>query len=165
QLLDRPAGGDGRHPGVGHLRLPPGGGPAARPGAAAQVGRAPGALLLRGRPGHHRPGLGGTPPAVPGGAGLRVPDRGRGRAAGRQLSGGGAYRRRTPASSPRRAAAEAAPRKTLTARTAAPRRCGRLPRSEVAPVGRTGGAVGWTVAALMSPWLLPAPGTGIGPGT
>ncbi|CAM5630905.1 hypothetical protein SFUMM280S_02723 [Streptomyces fumanus] len=55
ELLHRPAGGDGRRAGVGDVRLPAGGGAAARPGAAAQGGRAPGALLLGGRPGHPRP--------------------------------------------------------------------------------------------------------------
>ena len=36
ELLDRPAGGRGRHPGVGHVRVAAGGGAAARPGAAAR---------------------------------------------------------------------------------------------------------------------------------
>ena len=79
ELLHRPARGDGRHPGVRHVRLPPGGGPAARPGAAAEGGRARGALLLGGRPRHRRPGLRRAPAAVPGRAGVRLPDHRRGR--------------------------------------------------------------------------------------
>ena len=51
QLLDRPARGGGGDPGVGHVRLAPGGGAAARPGAAAQGRRAAGALLHGGRRG------------------------------------------------------------------------------------------------------------------
>ncbi|MGX1119784.1 hypothetical protein RKD37_005147 [Streptomyces ambofaciens] len=82
ELLDRPAGGDGRHPGVRHLRLAAGGGPAPGPGAAPQGRRPPGALLLGRRPRHPRPGLRRPPPALPGGTGLRLPDHGRGRGAG-----------------------------------------------------------------------------------
>ena len=59
QLLHRPARGRGRHPGVGHLRLPAGGGAAARPGAAAQGRRPAGALLHGGQPRH--PGQPSTP--------------------------------------------------------------------------------------------------------
>ena len=40
QLLHRPARGRGRHPGLGHVRHPPGGGPAAGPDPASQ-GRRP----------------------------------------------------------------------------------------------------------------------------
>src|SRR5690606_23059793 len=86
ELLHRPARGDGRHPGVGDLRLPPGGGPAARPRAASQGGRPSGALLLGGRPRHHRPGLRRPPPALPRRTGLRLPDHGRGRTPGGELS-------------------------------------------------------------------------------
>ena len=42
--IDLP-GRHGRRPGVGHVRVPPGGGAAARPGAAAQGRRPAGALL------------------------------------------------------------------------------------------------------------------------
>ena len=75
QLLDRPARGRGGHPGVGHLRLAPGGGAAARPDAAAEGRRAHGTLLRRHGPGHGRPGVRRAPAAVPGRAGLRLPDR------------------------------------------------------------------------------------------
>ncbi len=74
ELLDRPARGERGHPGVGVVRVPPGGGPAPGPGAAPQ-GRRPGRPLLRGRrPRHPRPGVRRAPPALPRGAGLRVPD-------------------------------------------------------------------------------------------
>ena len=56
ELLDRPARGERGDPGVRHLRLPPGGGPAARPGAAPQ-GRRPHRALLHGR----RPATPSTP--------------------------------------------------------------------------------------------------------
>ena len=57
-------------------------------------GRPRGPLLLGGRPRHHRPGLRGAPPALPGRAGLRLPDRGRGR------SPGGGLERPAPAGDP-----------------------------------------------------------------
>ncbi len=49
ELLDRPARGRRRDPGLRHVRLAPGGGPAARPGAAAQGRRPHGPLLHRRR--------------------------------------------------------------------------------------------------------------------
>ena len=51
QLLHRPARGVHRHPGVRHLRLAPGGGPAARPHPAPQGRRPAGPVLLRRRRG------------------------------------------------------------------------------------------------------------------
>ena len=75
QLLHRPARGVGGHPGVGHLRQPPGGGAAAGPHPAAQGRRPPGPLLHRRGPRHQRPGVRRPPPAVPGRAGLRLRDR------------------------------------------------------------------------------------------
>ena len=74
QLLRRPARGRGRDPGLRQLRLPPGGGPAAGPAAAPQ-GRRTDRALLRGRlPRHRRRRLRAEPAAVPGRAGLRLPD-------------------------------------------------------------------------------------------
>ena len=64
-------------------------------------GRPRGPLLLGGRARHRRPGLRRPPPAVPGRAGLRVPDRGRGRPA----DGCG----RGPLTAPRAAAPSSAP--------------------------------------------------------
>ena len=65
----------------GHVRLPAGGGAAARPDPAAQGRRPAGALLLGGRPGHPGHRLRRAPAAVPGRAGLRLPDRRRRRPA------------------------------------------------------------------------------------
>ncbi len=75
QLLDRPARGVGGDPGVGHVRLAPGGGPAPRPGAPPQGRRPDRALLHRGRPRHGGRRLRRPPPAVPRRAGVRIPDR------------------------------------------------------------------------------------------
>ena len=59
----------------GLVRLPPGGGAAARPAAAAQ-GRGQDRALLHDRlPRHRRRGLRPEPAAVPRRAGLRLPDR------------------------------------------------------------------------------------------
>ena len=54
QLLHRPARGRGGDPGVGLLRLAPGGGPAPRPPAPAQERRPHGPLLRRRGPRHRR---------------------------------------------------------------------------------------------------------------
>ena len=75
ELLDRPARGQRRHPGVGHVRVPPGGGPAPRPGPAAEGRRAHRALLHRRRPRHRRRRLRRAPAAVPRRAGLQLPHR------------------------------------------------------------------------------------------
>ena len=93
---DRPARGERGDPGLGHVRLPAGGGPAAGAAAAAQGRRPAGAFLLGGLPGHPRHRLRGPPPALPGRAGLRVPDRRRRRPArpghpGRRLGPPGAH--------------------------------------------------------------------------
>ena len=77
QLLDRPALGRGRHPGLRRLRLPPGGGPAPRPAAAPQDRGQDRALLHDRLPRHRRRRLRPEPAAVPRRAGLRLPDRGR----------------------------------------------------------------------------------------
>ena len=79
----------------GHVRLPPGGGAAARPGAAAEGRRPAGALLHGGLPGHDRHRVRRAPAAVPRRAGLRVHDRRRRRRprpapAHHRLSGPGA---------------------------------------------------------------------------
>ncbi len=81
QLLHRPARGGGGDPGLRHVRLAAGGGPAARAGAAPQGGRAPGALLHGGLPGHDRHRVRRPPAAVPRRAGLRVHHRRRRRRA------------------------------------------------------------------------------------
>ena len=76
--IDLPGGQRG-HPGLGVVRVAPGGGAAPGPGAPAQ-GRRPGGPLLRDRrPRHPRPGVRRAPPALPGGAGLCLPDHRRGR--------------------------------------------------------------------------------------
>ena len=75
QLLHRPAVGGGRDPGLRVLRLPPGGGPAARPAAAAEGRRQVRALLHRRLPRHRRRRLRPEPAALPRRAGLRLPDR------------------------------------------------------------------------------------------
>ncbi len=75
QLLHRPALGRGRDPGVGLVRVAPGGGPAPGPAAAPQ-GRGQDRALLHGRlPRHRRRRLRPEPPALPRRAGLRLPDR------------------------------------------------------------------------------------------
>jgi len=81
ELLHRPARGHRGHPGQRHLRLPAGGGAAPRPGAAAEGGRAHGALLHRGQPRHPRPGVRRPPAALPRRAGVRLHDRRRRRRA------------------------------------------------------------------------------------
>ena len=79
ELLHRPARGRGRDPGVGLVRLPAGGGAAARPAAAAQAGRAYRPLLRDRVARHRRRRLRRQPAAVPRRAGVRLPDPGRGR--------------------------------------------------------------------------------------
>ncbi len=81
QLLHRPARGHRRHPGLGVLRLPPGGGPAAGPAAAPQGRRTRRAVLRRRRARHRRRGVRPAPPAVPRRAGLRLHHHRRRRAA------------------------------------------------------------------------------------
>ena len=75
ELLDRPARGRRRRPGVGDVRVAAGGGPAARPGAAPQGRRPAGALLHGGQPRHPRQRVRRPPAALPRRAGLRVHDR------------------------------------------------------------------------------------------
>ena len=75
ELLHRPARGGRRGPGVGHVRVAAGGGPAARAGAAAQGRRPAGALLHGGQPRHPRQRVRRPPAALPRRAGLRVHDR------------------------------------------------------------------------------------------
>ena len=72
--VDLPVG-RGRDPGVGLVRVAAGGGPAARPAAASQAGRPLGAVLRDRLARHRRRGLRPAPAAVPGRAGLRLPDR------------------------------------------------------------------------------------------
>ncbi len=72
--VDLPVGG-GRHPGVRLVRVAAGGGPAARPAAAPQGRQALGAVLRDRLARHRRRGLRPAPAAVPGRAGLRLPDR------------------------------------------------------------------------------------------
>ena len=102
ELLHRPARGRGRRPGVGDVRLAPGGGAAAGPGAAAQGRRPAGALLHGGQPRHPGQRVRRAPAAVPRRAGLRVHDRRRrrpGRTGRGQRPGlGGRVRRLRPAS-------------------------------------------------------------------
>ena len=81
ELLDRPARGVGGDPGLGDLRLAPGGGPAPGPGAAPQGRRPHRPLLHGGLPRHRRRRVRGAPAAVPRRAGLRLPDRRRRRPA------------------------------------------------------------------------------------
>ena len=81
QLLDRPAGGGGGDPDVGHLRLAAGGGAAARTGAAPEGRRPAGALLHRRRPRHAGLRVRRPPAALPRRAGVRLHDRRRRRPA------------------------------------------------------------------------------------
>ena len=79
QLLDRPARGRRRDPGQRLLRVPPGGGAAPRPAAAAQGRRQDRPVLHDRQPRHRRRRLRPEPPALPRRAGLRLPHRGCGR--------------------------------------------------------------------------------------
>ena len=72
ELLHRPAHRRGRDPGLGVVRLAPGGGPAARPPAPPEVRGQDRALLHDRQPRHRRRGLRRQPAAVPGRAGLRL---------------------------------------------------------------------------------------------
>ena len=74
ELLDRPARGDRRHPGVGFVRVTAGGGAAPRPSAAPEGERHPGVVLHPRRARHRRSGLRAEPAAVPRRAGLLVHD-------------------------------------------------------------------------------------------
>ena len=74
ELLHRPALRGGRDPGVRLLRVAPGGGPAPRPAAPAQGGGQERALLHDRLPRHRRCGVRPEPAAVPGRAGLLLPD-------------------------------------------------------------------------------------------
>ena len=70
QLRARPAVGERRGRGLGHVRLSPGGGAAARPPAAAEARREPRVVLHARLARDDRAGLRAPPPAVPGRAGI-----------------------------------------------------------------------------------------------
>src|SRR5690606_37943304 len=163
ELLRGPARGVRGRPDLRFLRLPPGGGAAAGPGAAAQA-RPPLRPLLRGGgPRHPRPGLRGPPSALPRRTGLRLPDHRRRRRAGGRRPLTAATLSPVPPPAALTALGAGSPSFPEKGRAAAsgaghPGRRGPHPVVPEAVVGWRGGRV------RPSPWAAPPPSSPTGAG-